>query len=68
MSDNERINKLVAEAKQLQKNSDTLIKQAKQLTKNSTANLTRQAALQALDVIERSEQILREIQELKKKA
>jgi hypothetical protein len=66
MSDNEHINKLVAESKRLQKQSDTLVKQAKQLSKNSTAELTRQAALQALDLIERSEQILREIQELKK--
>ena len=66
MTDKKQVDSLVSEAKRLQKQSDTLVKKTKQLSKNSTAELTRQAALQALDLIERSEQILREIQELKK--
>ena len=72
MSDNNPLIKnLVDASKDLLGSSNDLVKRSKQLSKhtdNEELNeMVRQAALQAVDIIERTEAILMAIQYLKKK-
>ena len=71
--DDSEINEILARTKELNKNSEQLLKKSKSLAKQTAVEreeldqLLRQAALQALDIMDRSEAILMAIQYLKKK-
>ena len=72
MSDNNPLIKnLVDASKDLLGSSNDLVKRSKQLSKHTDndelSEMVRQAALQAVDIIERTEAILMAIQYLKKK-
>ena len=72
MNDDE-LKKILACTKELNKNSEQLLKKSKSLAKQTAVEreeldqLLRQAALQALDIMDRSEAVLMAIQYLKKK-
>ena len=71
--DSNELNEILARTKELNKNSEQLLKKSKSLAKQPATEreeldqLLRQAALQALDIMDRSEAILMAIQYLKKK-
>lgn len=69
-NNNPLVDNLIDASKELLGSSNDLVKRSKQLSKNVSSDeldeLVRDAALQALDIIERTEAILMAIQYLKK--
>ena len=69
-NNNPLVDNLIDASKELLGSSNNLVKRSKQLSKNASSDeldeLVRQAALQAVDIIERTEAILMAIQYLKK--